>query len=996
MLQKNKGVVLCENMLYNSSIVRDFRRFKKRFFHPLIIITLIFSACTGRAFDRARSFYPVFTDYREIPGVTKEEIMDIEAVKASRDSLVYGALFSTEAFFKEDGSPGGFAALLTRHFSELFGIPFYLEIFEWGELIEGLENHSIDFTGELTATPERRESLFMTKPIIERSIKIMRIIDSEPLRRLARLRPLTYVFLAGTTTPDQVMPFLRPPFNIIFVNSYDEAYQLLKSGEADAFFDEAPAEAAFDKFGDVIAEEFFPLIFSHVSLATANPALAPFISVIDKYLKNGGNMTLIRLYNQGYHEYLRHKFISQLTNEERIYLQNLLARGGKVPIVTEWDNYPFCFWNTREREWQGIAIDILREIENLTGLRFIPQNNVGDDWAVLLRMLESGEAAMVTELGRSEERYGRFLWTDTPYMLDYYALISLTEFPDISINEILHYRVGVVRETIHALIFREWFPHHPAIYEFDNYLDVINAMRRGNVDILMANHNLLLWITNYLELPGFKANVIFNRFHESYFGFNINEVHLRSIISKAQNMVDTYGIASRWTRRVFDYRVKMAEARMPWLLGSLTLSMAVLVLLGIMLLLKRNESRRLENIIRQRTRDLEVQTRAAEVASHAKGEFLAHMSHEIRTPLNAIIGMTLVAQKYAETERMESSLKEITGASNHLLGILNDILDISKIESGKFALIHAPFEIRAALEEVSGIFSARCREKALQFVTDYDNIPDITVLGDKLRLKQVLINLLGNAVKFTPEGKQIVLKCVISLTVGREQFLTFSIEDYGIGMTEDQIKNLFTPFQQADSSIASRFGGTGLGLAISQTLVTQMGGQITVKSKSGEGSCFSFTIGLEQTESVHKEEVLTPEDFIPNLVGKRILLVEDIEINRMIIIELLSDTNAEIAEAVDGLNAVENFCSKPKGYYDFIFMDMQMPNMDGYTASRKIREFEQKQRWPSVPIYAMTANAYREDIDKALQAGMTGHISKPVDIKLVMRTLGKHFPPANK
>jgi len=963
----------------------------KKFALLPVMVFLLFSGCEKPAAQF--SYSPAYSSFREIPGVTDEEILAVEALKDGGASFTFGVLLSTEAFIGENGVHGGFSRLFAQRLEELFGIPFNMEFFEWAELIEGLKNKTIDFTGELTATPERQKDYFMSGAIAERSIKFMRIFNSEPLERIVQRRPLNYCFLDGTTTPHDVKPFIGESHNIFFVDDYEQAYQLLKSAEVDLFFEEGPAEAAFDIYGDVITEEFYPLIYSEVSLSSMNPALAPIISVVDKYLISGGAKELSVFYSLGYNEYLKRKLITQLTEEEKVYLAALLARGGEIPIAAEIDNYPSSFWNRQENEWQGIAIDVLKEIENLAGLRFVPQNKNTDGWPTLLNMLESGKVSMITELVRYEERINRFCWPDRPYSEDRFALLSKNEYPNIRINEVLYSRVGFLYNSAHGNLFREWFPQHAAIYEFENNSQVVEAMQKGTIDLFMTNHNTILLITNYLEIPGFKANLIFNRPCESYFGFNINEGTLASIVSKAQNLVDTKSITYNWTRRIFDYRGKMARAQVPWLVGALALFAMILILLVVLLLRNRNEGRRLERIIYQRTKDLRAQTTAAHIASQAKGEFLAHMSHEIRTPLNAIIGMTLVSLKYAASEKTKSSLEKIYTASNHLLGLLNDILDMSKIESGKFVLIHEAFNILPALTEVSEIIKTRCMEKHIHFIPAYDGVPDIAVIGDKLRLKQVLINLLGNAVKFTPEKGQIELRCEKGPSEGKEIFLTFSIADTGIGISEEHIKKLFTPFEQANSQIAAHYGGTGLGLFISQDLVTQMGGQINVKSKEGEGTVFSFTLGFEVTRLLEKET--RAEGYIPDLHDKRILIVEDIDINRIIITELLSDTHAIIEAAVDGQDAVDKFYAADPAYYDFIFMDIQMPKLNGFETSRKIREIEKERKLEDfgVPIYAMTANAYREDIEKAMEAGMDGHVAKPIDIKMIMEILGRYFPP---
>jgi signal transduction histidine kinase/CheY-like chemotaxis protein len=479
----------------------------------------------------------------------------------------------------------------------------------------------------------------------------------------------------------------------------------------------------------------------------------------------------------------------------------------------------------------------------------------------------------------------------------------------------------------------------------------------------------------------------FNHPYESFFGFNVNEKVLCSIVSKAQRLIDTQSIVDHWTRRVFDYREKIAQTQVSYLVAVLFLLLLILILLLVVFLKNRQFGKGLEKLVKQRTKELEIQTGAAQVANRAKGEFLARISHEIRTPLNAILGMTEIARKSlnGKAGKTMDSLNEISAASAHLLGILNDVLDMSKIESGKFVLVNDAFSLESAMKEVADIISLRCGEKNIRFTCNYHELPGGGVIGDKLRLKQVLINLLGNSVKFTPEGGRIDFLVSVQAGAAANQEITFTIIDSGIGMTKAQQAKLFTAFEQADSSIAVRFGGTGLGLAISQNLVGQMGGKITVKSKPGEGSIFTFTIRLEKTEYQEKREA--SEDTIPDLAGKRILLAEDIEINRIILRELLAETHVEIDEAEDGQQALDMFTNGSE--YDLVFMDVQMPVMDGYEACRRIRELEKRRARKEVPIIAMTANAYREDVERAREAGMNGHLAKPIDIKAVIKTLNR-------
>jgi signal transduction histidine kinase/DNA-binding response OmpR family regulator/ABC-type amino acid transport substrate-binding protein len=1258
-----------------------------------------------------RAPYPSYTDYKDIPGITGEEITAIQALKERRDSFVYGATLSTETFYNEDGEIRGYSAFLCEWLSELFDIPFTPVIYEWDELIGGLADNSIDFTGELTATPEREKTYFMTGATAERSIKVMRIAGSEPLSGIAARRPLRYAFLEGVTTFGLVMPHLEKNAGIFFADNYETAYTMLVNEEIDAFFEEAPAEAAFDVYGNITAEEFFPLIYTTVSLATQNRSLEPLVSVLQKALRHGAAYSLVKKYNKGFEEYMRHKLFLLLSPEEKSYIREHFPP--EIPVAVEYDNYPISFYNIREKQWQGIAIDVLEEVGKLTGLSFRPVNDVGAEWPDLLDMLESGKASIVTELIRSEEREGRFLWTGKPFTTDYYALLSKSGFRDLQINEVRFVKVGLIRETAYTEVFHNWFPDHGDIVEFTGMESAFIALERGEVDVVMASRNLLLWLTNYHERAGYKSNLVFNQVFEPSFGFNRDEILLCSIIDKSLRVIDCNSIADRWVRKVFDYREKLAQSQAPWFLGVAGLLFCMLVLLALMFRRNFHEGKRLERTVQDRTaellrqdellhvvndfaaillasdtdklkqvldngiemvahcvavdrvyvwqnvvkddslyyvkvyewlkpgesgrnatmefsyretfpgweeqlslgktingplknfpedsrlrmgpygvksilvipvflqkagetsdyfwgfvsfddcyrerdfsreeesilrsgsllvvnalqknelsKSLEDALERAKTASRAKSEFLANMSHEIRTPMNAIIGMAAIGKSAHEMERKDYCLSRVKEASNHLLGIINDILDMSKIEAGKFELASVEFSLEKTLKQVVEVINFRITEKHQTFSVHIDSSIPPFLVGDDKRLAQVITNLLGNAVKFTPENGTVSLNA--RLVTEEEGICTIQTEvtDTGIGISGEQQKKLFNSFQQAESSTSRQFGGTGLGLAISRRIVEMMGGNIWVTSAPGEGSTFAFTIkagrglgagspaadtgayparilvvdadqqardcfaetarnaGIACTledgtetpdlagqnynlyfvdwktggpELAGKIREQNPEGFIvvmlsvsewtaeeeearkagiskflvkplfpssiidlvneclgihafiepqknrrtDNFENHHILLAEDVEINREIVQSLLEPTGITIDCARNGKIALRMFCENPEKY-DMIFMDVQMPEMDGCEAARRIRAFEAEHsaRMPEpsketparrpelpagIPIVAMTANVFREDIEKCLAAGMNDHIGKPLDLETVLAKLRKYL-----
>jgi PAS domain S-box-containing protein len=514
---------------------------------------------------------------------------------------------------------------------------------------------------------------------------------------------------------------------------------------------------------------------------------------------------------------------------------------------------------------------------------------------------------------------------------------------------------------------------------------------------------------------------------------------------------------------------------------------------------------------------------AAEAATQAKSSFLANMSHEIRTPMNAIIGMTNIGQATTDIERKNYSFSKIETASKHLLGIINDVLDISKIEAGKFELSEVAFRFEKMLQKVVDVVNFRVDERKQKFYVSIDKDIPKTLIGDDQRLSQIIANLMSNAVKFTPDGGTIRLDSKLISQENGMCRIGISIEDTGIGITEEQRSRLFQSFEQADAGTTRKFGGTGLGIAISKSIVEMMGGNIWVDSVPGEGSKFTFTVllkrgaeekkqlladnvdwsnirifavdddpeireffkilfgnmgvactvaesgeeaaellrqnddydvyfvdwklpgmsGIELTkqmqEKVSQKSVVilfsatdwslikdeaqeagvdkflskplfpsvvfnTINECMGNMVdarqeeddeydddftGHTILLVDDMEVNREIVLIVLESTNITIDTAENGVQAVEMFANAPDKY-DMIFMDVQMPEMDGYEATQVIRAMDMPEA-AAIPIIAMTANVFREDVEKCLEAGMNSHLGKPVDFDEVIEVLRKYL-----
>ncbi|MCL2138243.1 MAG: PAS domain-containing protein [Treponema sp.] len=1210
-----------------------------------VLITILPAGC-AEVSEKQAGLLMANISFRDIPGVTEDEIKAIETLQKENRVFLYGAVQSTEAFVKETGEVGGYTALFCEWLTHVFGIQFKPVHIDYSELFTVLLTKEIDFSGDFRPTDERRKTYYMTDPIALRSLITVRMKGSQAIEKITLPQIPRYALLGDSIAIQDIASVLTPGSYEMVVPEKPEGdyiYQMLKNNEIDAFIVVNSGEAAFDNYNDVIIENFSPAVYSPVSLTSGNLELEPVISVVQKALENGAYPFLAELYSSGYLEYKKQKLFKQFTKEELAYIHS----APRVLFAAENDAYPHEFYNTHEKQWQGISFDLLSEVSKLTGLKFELANDQSTPGAELIQMLADGKVSLFVDLIHTKERENYFIWTETNALMDNYAFLSKIESRNNSINDIIYLKVGLINGLAMEELFKEWFPFHVNIVKYSDFTELQNGLERGEVDVIMVNLNRLLALSNYYENPGYKADIIIKPPYYSGFGFNKNEVILRSIVDKTFKLINVEDITTFWKGKTFDYRTKVVEAQRPWLISAAFMFFIILVLVTAFSIRSSKTGKRLEKLVKQRTSELEIESsklktmfnsspdimfckdlnsrymqcnisyaemynfseedivgktdreifnyaletaqkfidddkkvmdtkhpavfeesiiikhknnkelfletikaplvqngkvigilgisrniterkeierelalqtsmlqtmvnsipdivfcknldlkytlcndlmaeyvglekseiigkdnenglkfpvefakmaddadrkvinedcrvvfeefmpsakgdsrlfetilaplkqdgvvvgiagiarditerkameEQAKAASHSKTAFLANMSHEMRTPMNVVVGLTdLMLDEDDPSVHLKDNLRKISIAGNTLLGLINDVLDISKIEAGKLELTPVEYEVPSMLNDIITLNMIRIEDRPVTFMLDIGDDLPCHLFGDDLRVKQIINNLLSNAFKYTQKGTVTLgIHCSGGNleSAGQDVWMSVYVKDTGIGIREEDLKKLFTDYGQVDTRTNRNIEGTGLGLSITKRLTNMMGGEITAESEHGKGSVFRIsirqgfvsdkTIGNETAENlrsfhyVENKRIASRKFVRSDLSYARVLVVDDMQTNLDVAAGLLRKYRMQVDCVISGQEAIDRITAGEPAY-DTVFMDHMMPGMDGVEATGKIREIGTKYAM-NIPVIALTANAIAGNEQMFLNNNFQGFLAKPINI----------------
>ena len=888
----------------------------------------------------------------------------------------------------EDGNRSGYGYDFLRLMARYWDVDYEYVGYDksWEEMQQMLINGEIDMVTSARRTPEREELFDFSRPIgTNNGILTVRSDNSTIVEgKYSTYDGMRVALLRGNSRNDEFAEYARTKgftYKSVYFDSAEEIAEALQNGTVDAIVTSSLRkmnnERILEKFG---SSDFYVIV------KKGNTELLNKINYAIDQMNAAEGSWKTTLYNKNY-ETTDTKNLEYTEEEKRIIAQ--YSKENPLHVLCDPTRYPYSY--TENGEVKGILPDYFRKIADYAGLSYeflVPATR--DEYIAYQSNKDAVNISIDARLDTDNYAETKEWGLTAPYITMRMARVTRRDF-DGKIHV-----VTTVNQTASTSIEDVLAPGAEKLM-CSTRQEMMEAVRDGKADAAFVYYYMAQAFINSdttgtmtympLEQPTFSYRMVVSS----------TENHaLAGILTKAMyampdNLVED--LATQYTT----YKATNLTLADTIRLHPVT-AVAIIVFISwmavaLIVILNRLQTRRkLQLAAQQKAKEMTVLAEQAQAASKAKSTFLSNMSHDIRTPMNAIIGFTNIALHQDSVPEMHNCLKKIEESSDHLLSLLNDVLDLSRIESGKVEFSPVPTNITAVTDSVIEIVRGMLLNRELNFEVHREPLQNPYVMTEPVRIREILVNILNNAVKFTKDGGTIRFDAGNRPGADAQHIvICYRIKDTGIGMSEDFQKKIFDEFAQEENGVRTQYKGTGLGMPISKKYIELMGGTITVDSRKGVGTTFTVEIPMELTNA-EKVENTKPLVQHNDLKGIKVLLAEDNDLNAELATILLEDLGMTVTRAADGQEVVDLFAEHPAGTYDIILMDIMMPKMDGHQAAKAIREmYADRPDAEEIPIIALSANAFSEDVQASLDAGMNGHVSKPLNMEEVTKVIERNL-----
>ena len=884
----------------------------------------------------------------------------------------------------EDGNRSGYGYDFLRLMARYWDVDYEYIGYDksWEEMQQMLIDGEIDMVTSARRTPAREELFDFSRPIgTNNGILTVRSDNSTIVEgKYSTYDGMRVALLRGNSRNDEFAEYARTKgftYKSVYFDSAEEMAEALQNGTVDAIVTSSLRktnnEHILEKFG---SSDFYVIV------KKGNTELLNKINYAIDQMNAAEGSWKTTLYNKNY-ETTDTKNLEYTEEEKRIIAQ--YSKENPLHVLCDPTRYPYSY--TENGEVKGILPDYFRKIADYAGLSYaflVPATR--DEYIAYQSNKDAVNISIDARLDTDNYAETKEWGLTAPYITMRMARVTRRDF-DGKINV-----VTTVNQTASTSIEDVLAPGAEKLM-CSTRQEMMEAVRNGKADAAFVYYYMAQAFVNsdttgtmtytLLEQPTFSYRMVVSS----------TENHaLAGILTKAMyampdNLVED--LATQYTTYKATNLTLADMIRLhPVTAVAITVFISWMAVTMIIIVNRLRTRRKLQLAAQQKAKEMTVLAEQAQAASKAKSTFLSNMSHDIRTPMNAIIGFTNIALHQDSVPEMHNCLKKIEESSDHLLSLLNDVLDISRIESGKVEFSPVPANITAVTDSVIEIVKGMLLNRELNFEVHREPLQNPYVMTEPVRIREILVNILNNAVKFTKDGGTIRFDAGGRPGVDAQHIvICYRIKDTGIGMSEDFQKKIFDEFAQEENGVRTQYKGTGLGMPISKKYVELMGGTITVDSRKGVGTTFTVEIPMELTnaEKVEKTKPLVQHN---DLKGIKVLLAEDNDLNAELATILLEDLGMTVTRAADGQEVVDLFAEHPAGTYDIILMDIMMPKMDGHQAAKAIRAmYADRSDAEEIPIIALSANAFSEDVQASLDAGMNGHVSKPLNMEEVTKVI---------